>query len=115
MTPVWLPRRCLARQASDRREALAWLEKGETKVLCACDLLNEGWDRPATEGAVVYGQAYHVQGAIYLVTGPRHAAVPGKESLMVFDFVGQRQPVQHALLHAPAVPTGRSISPVPWC
>lgn len=28
---------------------LARFEKGETKVLCACDLLNEGWDCPATE------------------------------------------------------------------
>ena len=36
-------------KASDRREVLARFEKGETKVLCACDLLNEGWDCPATE------------------------------------------------------------------
>ena len=36
-------------KASDRREVLARFEKGEIKVLCACDLLNEGWDCPATE------------------------------------------------------------------
>ncbi|MFQ9412271.1 MAG: hypothetical protein ACLR1T_16260 [Evtepia gabavorous] len=54
---------------------MARFEKGEVKVLCACDLLNEGWDCPATE-VLFMASTYHVQGALYPAAGPRHAAVP---------------------------------------
>ena len=73
-------------KASDRREVLARFEKGETKVLCACDLLNEGWDCPATE--VLFMARPTMSKVLYtqqLGRGMRLA--PGKESLMVFDFV----------------------------
>lgn len=36
-------------KTSERNENLAKFDKGELKVLCACDLLNEGWDCPETE------------------------------------------------------------------
>ena len=36
-------------KTSERNEQLAKFASGETKVLCACDLLNEGWDCPQTE------------------------------------------------------------------
>lgn len=33
----------------ERTKILECYEKGEISVLCACDLLNEGWDSPKTE------------------------------------------------------------------
>ena len=73
-------------KAADRREILARFEKGQTKVLCACDLLNEGWDCPATE--VLFMARPTMSKVLYtqqLGRGMRLS--PGKESLMVFDFV----------------------------
>ena len=73
-------------KAADRREILARFEKGQTKVLCACDLLNEGWDCPATE--VLFLARPTMSKVLYtqqLGRGMRLS--PGKESLMVFDFV----------------------------
>src|SRR5208283_4867173 len=32
-----------------RRKAIERFERGELHVLCACDILNEGWDCPAVE------------------------------------------------------------------
>ena len=73
-------------KAADRREILARFEKGQTMVLCACDLLNEGWDCPATE--VLFMARPTMSKVLYtqqLGRGMRLS--PGKESLMVFDFV----------------------------
>ena len=73
-------------KASLRKETLARFEKGETKVLCACDLLNEGWDCPATE--VLFMARPTMSRVLYtqqLGRGMRLAE--GKDSLMVFDFV----------------------------
>lgn len=36
-------------KTSERNEWLAKFASGEVKVLCACDLVNEGWDCPQTE------------------------------------------------------------------
>ena len=36
-------------KTSERNEQIAKFASGELKVLCACDLLNEGWDCPQTE------------------------------------------------------------------
>lgn len=75
-----------ASKASERRELLARFEAGSLKVLCACDLLNEGWDCPATE--VLFMARPTMSKVLYtqqLGRGMRLA--PGKESLMVFDFV----------------------------
>ena len=72
--------------AREREAALAAFARGELHMLCACDLLNEGWDcadvevllmaRP-TLSKIIYMQQ--------LGRGTRKA--PGKESLLVFDFV----------------------------
>ncbi|MBR6322210.1 MAG: DEAD/DEAH box helicase family protein [Lachnospiraceae bacterium] len=73
-------------KAADRKRILADYEQGEIPVLCACDLLNEGWDSPHTE--VLFMARPTMSKTIYmqqLGRGMRKA--PGKEFLMVFDFV----------------------------
>jgi superfamily II DNA or RNA helicase len=72
--------------ANERREALDAFAAGTTRVLCACDLLNEGWDCPAVEALFMARPT--LSKVIYLQQlgrGTRRA--PGKESLIVFDFV----------------------------
>lgn len=73
-------------KTSERKEQLAKFAKGEIKVLCACDLLNEGWDCPETE--VLFMARPTMSKVLYtqqLGRGMRIAE--GKEHLMVFDFV----------------------------
>lgn len=73
-------------KSSERNEVLARFAKGELKVLCACDLLNEGWDCPQTE--VLFMARPTMSRVLYtqqLGRGMRPAE--GKEYLMVFDFV----------------------------
>ena len=73
-------------KSSERKEILAKFEKGEISVLCACDLLNEGWNCPQTE--VLFMARPTMSKVLYtqqLGRGMRKAE--GKESLMVFDFV----------------------------
>mgnify|MGYP006284966221 FL=1 len=72
--------------ARERDEALAAFARGEVLMLCACDLLNEGWDCPDIE--VLLMARPTLSKIIYmqqLGRGTRKA--PGKESLLVFDFV----------------------------
>ena len=73
-------------KTSERNELLAKFSKGELKVLCACDLLNEGWDCPETE--VLFMARPTMSKVLYtqqLGRGMRLSK--GKEYLMVFDFV----------------------------
>ena len=73
-------------KTSERNEQLTKFASGETKVLCACDLLNEGWDCPQTE--VLFMARPTMSKVLYtqqLGRGMRTA--DGKEHLMVFDFV----------------------------
>ena len=73
-------------KTSGRNEYLAKFAKGELKVLCACDLLNEGWDCPETE--VLFMARPTMSKVLYtqqLGRGMRLSE--GKEYLMVFDFV----------------------------
>ena len=73
-------------RTSERNEFLTKFESGKIKVLCACDLLNEGWDCPQTE--VLFMARPTMSKVLYtqqLGRGMRLAE--GKESLMVFDFV----------------------------
>lgn len=61
-------------------------ENGNTNVLCACDLLNEGWDSPQTE--VLFMARPTMSKTIYmqqLGRGTRKCAA--KTDLLVFDFV----------------------------
>jgi hypothetical protein len=70
----------------DREKYLKEFSEGKLRVLCACDILNEGWDCPDVEvllmarptlSKVVYMQQ--------LGRGTRKA--PGKECMTVVDFV----------------------------
>ncbi len=71
----------------DTRQAiLKQYERGEIKLLCACDVLNEGWDAPQTEvllmarptlSKVIYQQQI----------GRGMRTYPGKQYLVLFDFV----------------------------
>lgn len=71
---------------SERKEFQDRFVRNEVQVLCACDLLNEGWDCPETE--VLFMARPTMSRVLYtqqLGRGMRLLA--GKESLMVFDFV----------------------------
>lgn len=73
-------------KSSERKEYLLRFQKGEIKALCACDLLNEGWDCPETE--VIFMARPTMSKVLYtqqLGRGMRIAE--GKECLLVFDFV----------------------------
>ena len=73
-------------KASVRSEQLAAFACGETKVLCACDLLNEGWDCPETE--VLFMARPTMSRVLYLQQLGRGMRLSeGKDHLMVFDFV----------------------------
>lgn len=70
----------------ERENILHEYESGDIKVLCACDVLNEGWDAPQTEvlmmarptlSKVIYQQQI----------GRGMRTYPGKEYLVLFDFV----------------------------
>jgi superfamily II DNA or RNA helicase len=70
----------------EREKVLQAFHDGELRVLCACDLLNEGWDCPDVE--VLLMARPTLSKVIYLQQlgrGTRNA--PGKECLIVFDFV----------------------------
>lgn len=72
--------------AAQREETLARYESGELQMLCACDLLNEGWDSPRTEVLIMarptLSRVLYVQ---QLGRGTR--LYPGKKCLYVFDFI----------------------------
>ena len=69
-----------------RNEILLAYEEGDVNVLCACDLLNEGWDSPRTE--VLFMARPTMSKVIYLQQiGRGTRKCKGKESLLVFDFV----------------------------
>lgn len=73
-------------KTSERNEQLAKFASGDIKVLCACDLLNEGWDCPQTE--VLFMARPTMSRVLYtqqLGRGMRNSE--GKDYLMVFDFV----------------------------
>ena len=73
-------------KASERKEYLAKFQSGSILALCACDLLNEGWDCPETE--VLFMARPTMSKVLYtqqLGRGMRLSE--GKESLIVFDFV----------------------------
>jgi superfamily II DNA or RNA helicase len=70
----------------EREQHLKAFAEGSLMVLCACDILNEGWDCPAVE--VLLMARPTLSRVIYLQQlgrGTRKA--PGKECLIAFDFV----------------------------
>jgi len=73
-------------KAKERRRILEGYEAGKIPILCACDLLNEGWDSPHTQ--VVFMARPTMSKTIYmqqLGRGMRNSS--GKDCLFVFDFV----------------------------
>ena len=71
---------------AERNEATARFAAGKLKVLCACDLLNEGWDCPETE--VLFMARPTMSKVLYTQQlGRGMRLCEGKASLMVFDFV----------------------------
>jgi len=70
----------------ERKRILDDYEQGRIPVLCACDLLNEGWDSPHTE--VLFMARPTMSKTIYMQQlGRGMRTCEGKEQLMVFDFV----------------------------
>lgn len=73
-------------KVSERDRILNEYENGEINVLCACDLLNEGWDSPKTE--VLFMARPTMSKTLYIQQlGRGMRKCPGKEYLMVFDFI----------------------------
>jgi superfamily II DNA or RNA helicase len=71
---------------SERESCLRDFRVGKVNVLCACDILNEGWDCPEVE--VLMMARPTLSKVIYLQQLGRGTRVaPGKECLIVFDFV----------------------------
>jgi superfamily II DNA or RNA helicase len=70
----------------ERENHLQAFREGEVRMLCACDILNEGWDCPDIEALFMARPT--LSKVIYLQQlgrGTRKA--PGKDCLIVFDFV----------------------------
>ena len=73
-------------KSADRKKILEQYENGEIPVLCACDLLNEGWDSPHTQ--VLFMARPTMSKTIYMQQlGRGMRTCDGKDFLMVFDFV----------------------------
>lgn len=73
-------------KTSERNQILQDYQKKEIQVLCACDLLNEGWDSPITE--VLFMARPTMSKTIYMQQlGRGMRTCEGKECLFVFDFV----------------------------
>lgn len=71
---------------SERMEFQERFVNREIQVLCACDLLNEGWDCPEIE--VLFMARPTMSKVLYTQQlGRGMRLYEGKESLMVFDFV----------------------------
>ena len=79
-----------------RKEILDQYENGNIYVLCACDLLNEGWDSPKTE--VLFMARPTMSKTIYMQQlGRGMRKSDGKEYLMVYDFVDNANMFNEAL------------------
>lgn len=73
-------------KSTERERILDTYENGDINVLCACDLLNEGWDSPRTQ--VLFMARPTLSKTLYLQQlGRGMRKSRGKEYLMVFDFI----------------------------
>lgn len=71
---------------AERNEATSRFAQKKIMVLCACDLLNEGWDCPDTE--VLFMARPTMSKVLYTQQlGRGMRLCEGKDHLMVFDFV----------------------------
>jgi len=88
LSAAGFPARAISGRMSttQQQSVLRDFKSGQILVLCACDILNEGWDCPEVE--VLFMARPTLSKVIYmqqLGRGTRKA--PGKENLLVFDFV----------------------------
>ena len=73
-------------RVKERDRILNEYEHGDIDVLCACDLLNEGWDSPRTEALFMARPT--MSKTIYMQQlGRGTRKCEGKTDLLVFDFV----------------------------
>ncbi len=73
-------------KTAERKQILKDYADKKIQVLCACDLLNEGWDSPITE--VLFMARPTMSKTIYMQQlGRGMRTHQGKDFLMVFDFV----------------------------
>ena len=73
-------------KTAERKRILKDYADKKIQVLCACDLLNEGWDSPITE--VLFMARPTMSKTIYMQQlGRGMRTHQGKDFLMVFDFV----------------------------
>lgn len=71
---------------SERARILDEYENGNINVLCACDLLNEGWDSPKTE--ILFMARPTMSKTLYMQQlGRGMRKREGKNYLLVFDFI----------------------------
>lgn len=100
-----------------REQILASYKNGEIKVLCACDMLNEGWDSPETEVLLMarptLSKVLYIQ---QLGRGTR--TFPGKDCLIVFDFIDNTSRYAfamsvHRLLRKPSYLPGSLVAAPP--
>jgi superfamily II DNA or RNA helicase len=89
----------------NRAEKIARYKSGETKALCNCELLTEGFDAPQTEAVVLVRPTGSI-GLYSQMVGRVTRLSPGKTEGLVIDFVGNatKYPlVQLSDLTTPAV------------
>ncbi len=80
----------------EREQHLKAFAEGRVQILCACDILNEGWDCPDVE--VLLMARPTLSKVLYLQQlGRGTRKLPGKECLIVFDFVDNANRYNHAL------------------
>lgn len=72
--------------SKDRNEITKRFERGEIDVLCNAMLLTEGWDCPCVDRVVVL-RPTKVRALYSQMVGRGTRLYPGKESLMVLDFL----------------------------
>jgi len=73
-------------KSGERARILDLYENEHIQVLCACDLLNEGWDSPKTE--VLFMARPTLSKTLYVQQlGRGMRKCEGKDCLMVFDFI----------------------------
>ena len=95
---------------SERVKILNEYENGSINVLCACDLLNEGWDSPRTE-VLFMARPPCPKRLIFSNLAVACVNVRAKEYLVVFDFIDNAGLFQHSILHPQVaeyqgIPTG---------
>ena len=73
-------------KSGDRAEVLAAFDRGEYNVLCNSMLLTEGWDCPSVDCIVVL-RPTKVRSLYCQMIGRGTRLHPGKESLLVLDFL----------------------------